>query len=129
VSDVTHDRSDHAATAERLEDAVGSFAETMRRTASPTHGPGVLVALRAVQAALVELYSTLASDAADETSNAYDAGDDEAGGLRNPGWDRVRLALEEAAQYGRDATAAIDRARNADEVAVWFDEVEADEGV
>jgi hypothetical protein len=88
----------------------------------------VLLRLSALQTELGTLYAEMARrqhDAERSEPVGEHGGHDPA----NPGTERASLALREAAQYSADAAAALTRARSADEVAQWFEEIRLDERI
>ena len=125
----TTERSRQVRAAEELESAVRTFADGTREIVKPSDGGALLLRLAAVQSTLGEVYAALSRWHAGAVKGRHHAGDDERGDPENPSWLRAGVALEEAAQYSRDAASALDRARTADEVALWFDELQVDEEV
>lgn len=115
-------------TAERLAADMRAFSDDIHAIRWPADGGSLLLNLGSVQSALAEIYDALAqwhwhTDAAERNAAIAENKIDEPG---NPSWRQASVALQEAAQYSRDAAAAIDRARTADEVAIWFDEIQID---
>jgi hypothetical protein len=125
----TNEVSSQVRSAEELAATVRAFADDIHEIRRPADGERLLLNLGAAQAVLTQIYDDLAqwhwhTNAAERSSVVAGNKIDEPG---NPGWRRASLALQEAAQYSRDAAAALDRARTSDEVALWFDEIEIDE--
>lgn len=116
-------KSSQVLAAEHLEKAARDFAATTAEITKPSDAAALLLSLGAVQGTLNEVYIRLAQWHGQVVHGVHHAGQDERGDPQNPGWVRADIALREAAQYGADATAALDRAHRANDVALWFDEV------
>jgi hypothetical protein len=113
---------------ERLEEAARNLAESTLDIPRPSDSKGILEGLRRSQETLDQIYRQLAEWHGSVVEGVHHSGEKTAGGdPHNPGWIRAELALQEAAQYGADAVAALARAEGANELAVWFDEVLDDE--
>lgn len=110
--------------ARQLEKAARDFAATMATEITrPSDTTDLLLNLGTIQGTLNEVYTGLALWHGQVVHGVHHAGEDERGDPENPGWVRADIALREAAQYGADATAALDRAHRANDVALWFDDV------
>ncbi|CAN5179278.1 hypothetical protein [Frigoribacterium sp. UYMn621] len=113
---------------DRLEDAARDLAASTRDIARPSDSKGILEGLRRSQESLNQTYRQLADWHGRVVEGVHHGGEkDGRADPHNPGWIRAELALQEAAQYGADAVAALTRAENANEIARWFDEVLDDE--
>lgn len=113
---------------EQMDHAGKKLASQVGAAASPAEGVELLVGLQSVQATLSAVFTDLAKAQEALVHKAHHAAGAAPNAPENPAPVRADLALEEAAQYGKDAAAALERAREAVEVAVWFDEIEVDGG-
>jgi hypothetical protein len=125
----TNHSSAQVRAAERIESVIRAFAEETRGLHEPADGGSLLLSLSTAQATLSEVYAALAEWNRHVNAAEMAAANREGGDHGNQSWLRACLALEEASQYSRDAAAALDRARTADEVALWFDEIRSDNEV
>jgi hypothetical protein len=116
--------TDALAELERCAHAVADASQAISR---PSDSPGIIGALGRVQLVLSNVYDGLAQWHGAAEVGVHHAGDEDTTDPRNPGWKRAELALNEAAQYSRDAVAALERARIATMSARWFDEIRADD--
>jgi hypothetical protein len=121
-------KSSQIQAAEDLESAVKLLAAETREIPRPSDTTTLLTILHSVQATLDEVYSGLADWHSHVEHGKHFVVKTEHADLENPGWVRADIALREAEQYGADATAALERARSANEEAIWFDEIEDDGG-
>ncbi len=87
----------------------------------------VLLRLSSLQSELGKLYAGMAQRQHNAEQSGLRDGDATHHAPTNPGSERASLALQEAAQYSADAAAALMRARSADEVAEWFEEIQLDQ--
>lgn len=113
---------------EQMGHAVEKLASQVSRAASPAETAELLAGLRSVQAALGAVYTDLAKAEEELVHKVHRAVGTAPGAPENPAPMRADLALEEAAQYAKDAAAALERARAAAGVAVWFDDIQVDGG-
>ena len=116
--------------AERVESVICTFAKETRGHYQPADAGRLLLSLSTTQATLAEVYAALAewNWRANVAEGAAAAGD-ESNRHGNQSWLHACLALKEASQYSQDAASALDRARKADEAALWFDEIRSDNEV
>jgi hypothetical protein len=113
---------------EQMDHAVRRLAAQKSGSGSTAEAVELLAGLQSVQAVLGAVYTDLAKAQEALVHQAHHAVGTQPNAPENPAPVRADLALEEAAQYGKDAAAALERAREAVEVAVWFDEIEVDGG-
>ncbi len=121
-------RSAQLQAAEELANSVKVLAAETRDIRRPSDTTALLSILRSVQDGLDGIYAGLADWHSHVEHGKHFAGIKEHSDLENPGWVRADIALREAEQYGADATAALERARSANQEAIWFDEIEDDDG-
>lgn len=110
----------------KMEVAAQAVAEAIANISRPSDVTEVISALSRVQQAMSRVYEGLAQWHGAAKLGVHHAGEQEPEDPRNPGWIRAEVALDEAAQYGSDAVAALERARLANMSARWFDEIRAD---
>jgi hypothetical protein len=110
--------------AKRLADAAGALADELRHIPRPSDSTVILEQLQTAQQHLAGAYRRLAAWHREVEVGVHHAGGP--GYMENPGWLPAEVALEEAAQYASDSARALDRAREANENAEWFDEIRAD---
>ena len=117
-------KSNSELAADEVQRSVSALAVETRQLTHPSDTAALLARLRGVQSTLSEVYSELAAwhERQDATTTTGTHGDPEA-----PIRVRAEVALREAAQYGVDASAALERARSAQQVELWFDELKVDE--
>lgn len=113
---------------EQMDHAVKKLAARVGDAGGPTETAELLAGLQSVQATLGTVYADLAKAQEALVHQAHHSAGAQPNAPENPAPVRADVALEEAAQYGKDAAAALERAREAAEVAVWFDEIEVDGG-
>ncbi|HEU0206598.1 MAG TPA: hypothetical protein VFQ74_07900 [Pseudolysinimonas sp.] len=113
---------------EQLGHAVRKLAAQLGDSESPAEAVELLAGLESVQAMLGAIYTDLANAQEARVQRAHHAVRGEPSTPDNPAPVRADLALDEAAQYGTDAAAALGRAREAVDVSAWFDEIEVDGG-
>jgi len=113
---------------EQMGHAVKKLEAQVGDSGSTAESVELLAGLQSVQASLSAVYTDLAKAQEALIHQAHHAVAADPNAPENPAPVRADLALEEAAQYGKDAAAALERAREAVEVAVWFDEIEVDGG-
>lgn len=121
-----NDATGPLAAAVALEAGARAVAESVSKIAKPSEITEVIGTLSRIQQLMSQVYAGLASWHGKVELGVHHGGETEPDGLRNPGWVRAEMALEEASQYSRDATAALDRARTANMSALWFDEIRAE---
>lgn len=115
-------------TARRLEDAARDLLRSTHEIPRPSDVHDVLGALKRTQGMLAQAYEQLATWHAEVVQGVHHAGADEAEGVGAPVWLRAEFALHEAAHYSANAVDALERARSANAIAHWFDEIRVDEG-
>jgi hypothetical protein len=110
---------------EKLDGAAKALARAVQELPDPSDTTDLLALLSSAQSTMNEVYGRLAEWHLEfirsRTGNEHEP--------EGPAWIRAEMALQEAAQYARDAAAALDRARVANEVGLWADELKFDEGV
>jgi hypothetical protein len=117
-------KSNSELAADEVQQSVSTLADETRKLAHPSDTSGLLARLRSVQSTLNEVYSELATwHEQNEPVTTTGRHDDPEAPIRM----RAEVALREAAQYGLDASAALERARSAQQVELWFDELKVDE--
>lgn len=121
-------KSKQVQTAERVEEAAHELVQSTRDVARPSDSTALLESLKRSQEALDDVYRQLADWHGAVLEGVHHGGEKSEGAEPlNRSWIRAELALQEAAQYGGDAAGALGRARGANTVALWFDEVVGDE--
>lgn len=114
-------------TARRLEDAARNLMRSTHEIPRPSDVHEVLGALKSAQGLLTQAYEQLATWHAEVVQGVHHAGADEPEDSGSPVWLRAEFALHEAAHYSANAVDALERARSANAIARWFDEIRVDE--
>lgn len=121
-------KTNQVQTAERVEHAVQELARSTRDIPRPSDSTPLLESLQRSQATLNQVYRQLAEWHGAALEGVHHGGEEkEHADPLNRSWTRAELALQEAVQYGENASDALGRARGANTVARWFDEVIDDE--
>jgi hypothetical protein len=118
---------DPVVTAERLEKATRDLVRSTLEILRPSDINAVLGNLGSAQGMLAQAYEQLAAWHARVVQGIHHAGEVEPDGSGSPAWVRAEFALHEAAHYSANAADALGRARSANGVARWFDEIKVDE--
>lgn len=124
---VDDQKSGSAMTSERLEEATRDLVRSTLEISRPSDINVVLRRLSSAQAMITQAYEQLAAWHAQVVQGVHYAGEGEPDGSGSPAWVRAEFALHEAAHYSANAVDALERARSANGVARWFDEIKADE--
>ena len=114
-------------TAERVEDAARDLVRSTQKISRPSDVNDVLRRLGSAQRMLTQSYEQLAAWHSQVVPGVHYSGDGESGGSGSPAWIRAEFGLHEASHYSANAADALERARSANGVACWFDEIKADE--
>lgn len=114
------------AAAARVEADTAALADAIAGISRPSDVTEALSILGRAQEAMARVSAGLASWHGAVEFGVHHSGEHSPDDPQNPGWLRAEVALEEAAQYSRDAAAALERARVANQSARWFDEIRAD---
>jgi hypothetical protein len=121
-------KSNQVRAAERVEEVARELAASTRDIPKPSDSTALLESLKRSQETLDQVYRQLAEWHGAALEGVHHGGEKKEGAdPLNRAWIRAELALQEAAQYGTDAAEALARARGANTVAQWFDEVITDE--
>ncbi|MEO7121745.1 MAG: hypothetical protein ABI400_01235 [Lacisediminihabitans sp.] len=115
-------------TVRRLEDAARDLARSTHEIPRPSDVHEVLSGLKSAQGMLTQTYEQLAAWHAEVVEGVHHAGADDAEDSGSSVWVRAEYALHEAAHYSANAVDALERARSANAIAHWFDEIRVDEG-
>ncbi len=117
-------KSNQVKTAELVEEAVQALVRSTSDLPRPSDSTALLESLKRSQETLDQVYRQLADWHGAALEGVHHGGEKKEGtDPLNRSWIRAQLALLEAAQYGADAADAVGRARDANTVAQWFDEV------
>jgi len=119
--------SEQVRAAQRLADAAHDLAVWVQAIPRPSDVEFLLRQLQDTQGNLANALRLLADWHGETVPGVHHAHDGTPGAVANPASRRAELALREAAQYADDATDAVKRALDANELAEWFDEIRTDE--